>query len=275
MEKKSILIVGGGGFIGSNLSEILSEKHEVSYLARHRSETLDKLNIKYLPGDITKPETLTSIPKFDIIIDLVAVIKNTKAQTHYDVNVRGVTSLIEIAKRFNAKFVYFSAINADIGRTEYFQTKHRAETLIMESGLEYLIIRPSVVISNNDFFVTNVKKVSRYGISINSGLLCPVYVKDLAMAVSIAIFKESNTIMEISGPERLNFTDMVNVIRSKKGLKKARVLPSSLVRIGVPILSAFNIITKEQYSMLTLNFCRDQEIWSKYNIEPKRFSEIL
>ncbi|MEM0161189.1 MAG: NAD(P)H-binding protein [Thermoplasmata archaeon] len=275
MDKKSILIVGGGGFIGSNISEILAQSHDVRYLARHRSELLDKLNISYIPGDITKPETLSSVPKFDIIIDLVAVIKNTKAQTHYDVNVKGVTNLVALAKRFNAKFVYFSAINADIGKTEYFQTKHRAEELVKESGLEYLIIRPSVVVSNNDFFVTNVKKVSRYGISINSGLLCPVYVKDLAKIVSMAIFKESNKILEISGPEKLNFTDMVNILRSKRGLKNARVLSNGLVRFTVPILSAFNIITKEQYAMITLNFCRDNEIWSRYGVVPKKFNEIL
>lgn len=275
MDKKNILIVGGGGFIGSNLSEILSESNDVMYLARHRSGSLDKSNISYIAGDITKPETLSNVPRFDIIIDLVAVIKNTKAQTHYDVNVRGVTNLVDLAKRFNAKFVYFSAINADIGKTEYFQTKHRAEELIKGSGLEYLIIRPSVVVSNNDFFVTNVKKVSRYGISINSGLLCPVYVKDLAKIVSMAIFKESNMILEISGPEKLNFTDMVNIVRSKKGLKNTRVLSNGLVRFMVPILSALNIITKEQYAMLSLNFCRGNEIWSKYGVTPKKFIEIL
>ncbi len=275
MDKKRILIVGGGGFIGSNLSEILSPLHDVMYLARHRSESLEKLKISYIPGDITKPETLSNVPEFDIIIDLVAVIKNTKAQTHYDVNVKGVMNLIDLAKRFNAKFVYFSAINADIGKTEYFQTKHSAEDLIKKSGLEYLIIRPSVVVSNNDFFVTNVKKVARYGISINSGLLCPVYVKDLAAVVSMAIFKESNMILEISGPEKLNFTDMVNIVRSKRSLKNARVLPNGLVRFTVPILSAFNIITKEQYAMLTLNFCRNSDIWSRYSVVPKKFNEIL
>ncbi len=267
-----MLVVGGSGFIGKNLIKKLSENNEVYYLSRKRSIENDAIS-KYVYGDITKEDTLQNLPDIDVLVDLVAVIKETKQQGHMDVNVRGVKNLVNAYKDKRIKFVYFSAINADIGKTKYFQTKLMAENIVKNSGFDYLIVRPSLVFGMDDYFTKIVKKVSKYGFSIKTGRLCPVYVEDLVNFVSILIEKEKG-IFEISGPEKLTLKDMVDTVRKKYNKKESRLLPDWIMKVMLPVLSLSGTITKEQYYMLKLDFCRDQKIWEKFGISPKKFSEI-
>jgi len=267
-----ILVAGGSGFIGKNLIKRIAEKNEVYYLSRKRSPEIDSIS-KFVFGDITKDETLKNLPDVDVVIDLVAVIKETKEQGHEDVNVRGVKNLLNAYEGKKIKFVYFSAINADIGKTKYFQTKFMAENMVKNSGFDYLIIRPSLVFGKDDYFTKIVKKVSKYGFSIKSGYLCPVYVEDLVSVVSILIEKE-NGIFEISGPEKLTLKDLVDIDRKNRGKKESKIISDGIFKIILPFLSLSGIITKEQFYMLKLDFCRDQKIWERFGIKPKKFSEI-
>ena len=78
IKNNNILITGGSGFLGKNLSKTLSEKNNVILFSRNidnlKSSALES-NAKYYAGDISKIESIRDVLnlyKVDIIIHAAA-----------------------------------------------------------------------------------------------------------------------------------------------------------------------------------------------------------
>jgi CDP-paratose 2-epimerase len=119
----SILITGGCGFVGSNLSLMLKEKYPgynivtLDNLKRRGSElNLPKLKaagIEFIHGDIRNREDLEMGLKFDYIIDAAAepsVMAGMGAELSYviNTNLAGTINTLELAARSGAKFIFLS-----------------------------------------------------------------------------------------------------------------------------------------------------------------------
>ena len=95
---KNILITGGCGIVGSNLTEILIKKKfkvaTVDNFSRKGSLLnfirLSKIGVKNFKLDISKKDSLKKIPKFDLIIDCCAEasveVSKSDIQRVFDVN---------------------------------------------------------------------------------------------------------------------------------------------------------------------------------------------
>ncbi len=123
MSNPSILITGGCGFVGSNLSLMLKEKYPaysivaLDNLKRRGSElNLPKLKdagIEFIHGDIRNTEDLNLERKFDYIIDAAAepsVMAGMGATLNYviNTNLTGTINTLELAARSGAKFIFLS-----------------------------------------------------------------------------------------------------------------------------------------------------------------------
>ncbi len=119
----SILITGGCGFIGSNLSLLLKEKYPfysvtaLDNLKRRGSELnisrLKAAGIEFIHGDIRNREDLELDKKFDYIIDAAAepsVMAGMGAALSYviNTNLTGTINTLELAARSGAKFIFLS-----------------------------------------------------------------------------------------------------------------------------------------------------------------------
>jgi nucleoside-diphosphate-sugar epimerase len=121
---QTVLVAGGGGFIGSHLCNLLLEKsYKVicldNFLTSEReniSRLLEKENFSLIEQDIIKLDT-ENIPQFDYLFDLASPASpNAKSNRSYIafpietllVNSNGVHKLLELAKKNNAKFLYAS-----------------------------------------------------------------------------------------------------------------------------------------------------------------------
>jgi len=123
MKDTSILITGGCGFIGSNLSLLLKEKYPayqvvaLDNLKRRGSELniprLKEAGVEYIHGDIRNTEDLSLERKFDFIIDAAAepsVMAGMGATLNYviNTNLNGTINTLELAARSGAKFIFLS-----------------------------------------------------------------------------------------------------------------------------------------------------------------------
>jgi len=262
--KMKIAVIGGSGFVGRHIIPHLAKENSVSYISRSENPKLKNLGVQWIKGNITNENDLKILGEFDTIIDLVAVI-NEKEQRHEDVNVKGMENIIKNAG--NAKIVYFSAMNADVGQTKYFVTKRKAEDMLKKRG-NYIIMRPSIIYGEDDY-LTQMLINMKIPFIPKSGKLCPVYVEDLAKILVNII--NSTGIFEISGPDDLTLKDMFDIIRKIKGKGSSHIAPDFLVRLFLPFLP----ITKEQIEMLSLDFCKGKEIFSSLNIVPSRYEETM
>lgn len=124
---QTALVAGGAGFIGSNLCERLLDKNYrvvcIDNLITGNKENIDGFsknkNFSFLNLDITSSSFQnTKLPKIDYIFHLASPASpNKKSPRSYInfpietllVNSMGTYNLLEIAKKFNARFLYASS----------------------------------------------------------------------------------------------------------------------------------------------------------------------
>jgi CDP-paratose 2-epimerase len=120
---KTIVVIGGAGFVGSNLAIILKTEHPNSTviafdnLYRRGSElALNRLKtaqVRFIHGDIRCPEDLASLDPFDLMIDCSA---EPSVQAGYNngptyfinTNLLGTIHCLTVAKKFQADFIFLS-----------------------------------------------------------------------------------------------------------------------------------------------------------------------
>ncbi|NTU69755.1 NAD-dependent epimerase/dehydratase family protein [bacterium] len=120
-----VLVTGGLGFIGSNLSaKLVEDGHEVKIidnllLGRHENVEKIKENITVIEGDVNRREDLDKVGPVDIIFHLAASSsapmfeKDLKAAYHN--NIIGHVSVLEWAKKVGAKKVIYASTSSIYG----------------------------------------------------------------------------------------------------------------------------------------------------------------
>ena len=123
MNDIAILITGGCGFIGSNLSVLLKDKYPgyrivaLDNLKRRGSELnlprLKEAGVVFVHGDIRNKEDLEFAGKIDFIIDAAAepsVMAGMGASNNYVINTNlfGTINTLELAVQTGARFIFLS-----------------------------------------------------------------------------------------------------------------------------------------------------------------------
>ena len=138
----NILLIGGNGFVGKALiKEFKKYNVKVSYLSRSQNYSMSKDEATWIQGDIFDIENIVINEKYDIAIHLIGTIKNKKLYSK--LNTESVAQTIELCQKHNInKLAYFSANG---GFKQYLKSKRNGEKLLVDSKLNYLIIRPGLM----------------------------------------------------------------------------------------------------------------------------------
>ena len=160
-----ILVIGGSGFIGTRLIELLVDaQHEVTNLDLRASERFNEITTI---GDVRSASDVEAVAAgCDVIINLAAEHRDDvrPLELYQSVNVGGAQVVAEVAERFGVKRLIFTSSVAVYGLdkvnptetsptapfNEYSRTKLEAEAVLSQwatadSSRSLAIIRPSVV----------------------------------------------------------------------------------------------------------------------------------
>ena len=128
------------------------------------------------------------------------------------------------------RVVHISIANAsEHSDLEYFRAKARVERALMDSGLSYAILRPTILFGKEDILVNNIAWALRhlpvFGVFGDGRYkIQPIYVDDLAeLAVDQGRRRETVTIDAI-GPETFAYGDLVKTVGAIIG-KRRLVMP--------------------------------------------------
>ncbi|WP_178918161.1 complex I NDUFA9 subunit family protein [Natronomonas gomsonensis] len=163
-----ILVVGGTGFIGENLCRELHRRgHDVTALSRSPNEAGLPSGVETAMGDVAAYDSIeAAFEGQDAVVNLVALSPLFRPKggndKHFEVHRDGTSNVVRAAEEHGVgKLVQMSALGADPdGNTAYIQSKGLAEVIVKESGLDWVIFRPSVVFGDGGEFVSFTKKLA-------------------------------------------------------------------------------------------------------------------
>ncbi len=251
-----ILLIGGNGFIGRNILPQIRRDHDVTILTRNASKKGE------IAGDITDTSSLIKLPKYDLIINLVGLspLKRPKRNRGYQkVHVEGVKNIIDFAKRKKiSRILHFSALGSDPNsKFDYLRTKHEAEQLIISSGIEYIIVKPSLVLGTDNELMKILRKTSIRGNTFFPDIkqrVQPIQIEKLASDIRRFVNgwnSHKNSIKYTVGEQIMTFGETVRKEAEKEDLKLFLLpIPYSLFLFSVQMGGYVGILPKNAHIAL-------------------------
>ena len=269
---KKILILGGTGFIGSHLCEKLAEVPVRATVATRRRDSARHLQM--LPMvDIAEVRSydsasLTSLlAEHDAVINLTGILHGSEAafdKVHVQLPLELARACEAVGQR---RIIHLSALGAGINAPSMYQrSKARGEAVLLGSGLDVSVLRPSVLFGADDRFMNTFAKLQQYfaviPLAASKAKFQPVWVEDVASAL-VKCLDDKTTIgqtYEACGPEVFTLKQLMQLAGRYSGINGGEGrpvigLPDSLARLqawfmelapGEPMMSRDNLDTMKE-----------------------------
>jgi nucleoside-diphosphate-sugar epimerase len=260
-----IAVTGAFSYSGKYIAKrLLDCGEEVITLTGHpnRPDPFDG-KVKAYPLDFDEAGMTRSLQDVDVLVNTYWVRfdqgKNTQPRA-----VENTRKLVNAARAAGVKrIVHISIANPSTdSHLPYYWGKAANEKAVMESGLSYAILRPTVLIGKEDILINNIAFLLRrfplffipgdgsYGIQ-------PVYVEDLAELAVQGVYSKENYIIDAVGPDSYTFKELVKLIGEKIGARRPILsVPPRLALLAAQFLSLFVgdvILTPEEVDGLMAN----------------------
>jgi len=288
---KSIIIFGGSGYVGKNLIRTFAKKGYKIIIPYQKQTNEAKLRlfgsvgqiIPYHFNSLKNEKLLTLLNNADICINLKTSWSSNKEELKssiLDFN----SQLTDVLEQSNSikKFIFFSGLGTERRSTLRNEIISKTENLIIKKLKNSVVIRPSVILGNNDQFLSSLVPIFKMSFFIplfgdGSKKFQPVLIDDVVKFVlkTIEASNVSMQLFELAGPEIFTYRQFYNLIAD--AINKKRVLVSTPMPIMKPVVGIgeklpFFPINSEQLSLFeTDNTLSGNESGFDYHkISPKR-----
>lgn len=300
----TIAIFGGTGYIGSHLIDrLIAAGHSVRLLVRPGTGNPipEHPCCTIINGDIDNEAAVRlTVEGCEAVVYLVGIIREFPLQgvTFRHLHVSGAVRAIKVAEQAGARrFMLMSANGARPDGTAYQRTKFQAEAYLDVSGLEGIIVRPSLVFGDPRGRMEFCTKVLRYLIRppwpaplFHRGVLprsdggfrfAPVHVRDVAafMARAIEDPHVTDETFTLCGPAEVTWRGILETVARAVGRRKLMLpVPARPVHFIIRLLERFRRfpITSGQFDMLLEgNICTgNTDPFTRYGIVPTPFTAV-
>ncbi len=243
-----IAVTGSFSYSGKYITRrLLARNEEVITLTGHPNRP-DPFGgkVKAYPLDFDEAGMRRSLQGVDVLVNTYWVRfdrgKNTQPRA-----VENTRKLVNAAKAAGVKRIAHISITNPSAESHlpYFWGKAANEKAVIESGLGYTILRPTVLFGDEDILINNIAYLLRHFPFFflpgdGSYRLQPVYVDDVAELVVEGIYSKDNYVIDVVGPDILTFREMVELIGEKIGAKRPLIpIPPRLALRAAQFLSLF------------------------------------
>jgi nucleoside-diphosphate-sugar epimerase len=247
-----ILLTGASSSIGAFLIKRLAECADLEIKAMIYRSLVNISGCESRQGDLNDPELLTRVVDgVDTVVHMAALTSSAQESEYFRVNVTGTQNLMDACVLKGVKkIIYISSRAASLDGGGYSRSKLEAEKCVKNSGLQWLIFRPSEVYGQGvgDSINQLIHWVQRYPcvpvIGKGQAKLSPVYIDDVVSAMERAILDKElvgETIL-LAGPEELTFDELVDRIAKYFGVWRFKLhLPAGFVRFWAKVLTSFGM----------------------------------
>jgi uncharacterized protein YbjT (DUF2867 family) len=254
---KKVLLFGGTGNLGKKIAaELQARGFATTAVVRNqaKADAIKNLVENCLIADVTRRDELEDIcDGFEAVISALgkSVSPNDKSKaTFYDVDFKANNYILReaITAKVN-KFVYVSALGAETyPRLAYFKVHQDFSEKLINSDLNYSIIKPPAIFSSFIDLIEMAQKGRLINIGAGNGRTNPIYEGDLAK-VCVDSLDQANVVIEAGGKEILSRRQINEIIQAAAApAKKVRSVPLALFKVGLPLIKLFDKNTFDKFA---------------------------
>lgn len=283
--KSTDLVTGAFGYTGKYIKDLLLARgRSVRTFTNHPDLAEAKAqSVQCFPYDFDNSVAMVKA------LDGVDTLYNTYwvrfcyGEITFETAIKNTLILLQAAKQANVrKFVHVSVSQPDRHcKLPYFEGKAILEEAVKNSGLDYAIMRPTVVFGREDILVNNIAWFIRklpFVPVFNRGtyLVQPVFVGDLA-AIAVDVGGKGGTegTFDVAGPEIYSYRDLIR--KMAEALDKKVHLFSLPQKIGFVLIRILGVFLQD--IVLTQDEIEALVSGRLYSVEPPlaktRFSDWI
>ncbi len=267
-----IFISGATGFVGGHLRRELRDRgHQLRLLVHRHASGLER-EAEQVEGDVTRLESFEQAASgCDAVINLVGIIREFRSRdiTFERLHVQATANMLAAAHKAGIRrYLQMSALGTRPDAiSDYHKTKFRAEELVRSSGLDWTILRPSIIYGPKDSFINLLADHLRLApvmpvMGDGRYRLQPIHADDVARCFALALEKPETVgqCYELCGNDRISYLELLDAIAAALG-KSPPIKPHAplgLMKLIIPLmqnLPQFPLTMDQLQMLLEENIC--------------------
>ncbi len=260
---KTVVITGAFSYTGKYATRILLDRgyriRTLTYHPERENPFGDKVQV--FPYNFDNPGRLTETLRGASTLINTYWVRFPRGKSTFETAVQNTRTLITAAKEAGVcRIVHVSIANPSLQSPLcYYKGKAQLEQSVVESGLAYTILRPTVIFGLEDILINNIAWfVRHFPIFAIPGdgryRIRPIYVEDMARLIVNAVKQEGNTVLDAVGPETYTFEELVRLISDQLGRRTSVIhVPTLAAYIATRVAGWFVsdvVLTWEEYKGL-------------------------
>jgi uncharacterized protein YbjT (DUF2867 family) len=244
LARKTVLVVGVTGFIGG---AIACRLHALgaTVVGVSRSAPRSSIPIRHMRLDIARaidPEAWrTALAGVDAVVYCAGTLQDGPGESLRAVHDAGPAALFAACVKAGVRrVVHLSALGAEQGATDFSRSKRAGDHALMESSLEWVILRPSVVFGRNAFggtaLLRGLAALPLLPVPQQAAPLRVVHIDDVLDTILFFLRPDASArvILELVGPHPWRFEELVALFRRWLGWRPAEQMrmPRWLAALG-------------------------------------------
>ncbi len=262
----TVTITGAFSYTGKYATQLLLDR---GYRVRTLTYHPDRENpfgdrVDVFPYCFEDPDRLTQTLRGASTLINTYWVRFPRGESTFESAVQNTRTLITAAQNAGVKrIVHVSIANPSAeSPLGYYRGKAEVEQSVIDSGLSYAILRPTVIFGMEDILINNiawfVRRFPIFGIPGKGRYgVRPIYVEDMARLVVDSVDQSENSVLNATGPETFTFEKLVRLIARQVGSSVRLVhLPMTLAYLSTLVSGWFvgdTILTWEEYQGLISN----------------------
>jgi uncharacterized protein YbjT (DUF2867 family) len=267
----SVAITGAFSYTGKYTTRLLLNRGcGIRTLTNHpERENPFGESVQVFPYNFDRPDQLRESLRGASALINTYWVRFPHGESTFEAAVQNTRTLIAAAKDAGVRrIVHVSIANPSADSPlGYYKGKAQLEQAVIDSGLSYAIVRPTVIFGVEDILINNiawfVRRFPVFGIPGDGRYaIRPIYVEDMARLLADAVDQPGNVVLDAVGPETFAFDELVRLVGGKVGRSVRLVhFPMPLAYVSTLVTGWFVgdvVLTWEEYKGLMGNLLAPQ-----------------
>ena len=227
----NILVTGANGFVGQALiAHLVQEGHHVMALSRKKRKNKKADKVKWIEGDLLRPETLPELGQIHKAFYLVHGLKDETENFEYHESLAAV-NFINWIRPTGASIVYLGALGRQTpDLSPHLRSRQLTGAILGASGLGTIEFRASIILGEGSLSFEMIKAMTvrfpfRPELKVLNGPCQPLALGDLLkyLGASLELNPSGHEIFEIGGPDVTTYGELLDLYAELAGLKRIRI----------------------------------------------------